>query len=84
LNDPVYVEMADALAQRVMDSVGDFEARLDYGFQLVLGRDPEADERGQFAAFDGELGRTGKTDERVRWRSIAQVLLNLDETITKE
>jgi hypothetical protein len=84
LNDPVYVEMADALAQRVMDLAGDFEARLDSCFQLVLGREPDADERGRFAAFDSELGRTGKTDERDRWRSIAQVLLNLDETITKE
>ena len=84
LNDPAYVEMADALAQRVMDLVGDFEARLEYGFQLVLGREPEFDERGRFAAFDGELGRAGKMDDRERWRSIAQVLLNLDETITKE
>ena len=84
LNDPAYVEMADALAQRVIDLVGDFEARLEYGFQLVLGREPEFDERGRFAAFDGELGRAGKMDDRERWRSIAQVLLNLDETITKE
>ncbi|MDA7510361.1 DUF1549 and DUF1553 domain-containing protein [Verrucomicrobia bacterium] len=84
LNDPAYVEMADALAQRVIDLVGDFEARLEYGFQLVLGREPEFDERGRFAAFDGELGRAGKMDERERWRSIVQVLLNLDETITKE
>jgi hypothetical protein len=84
LNDPVYVEMADMLAERVMGSVGDFEARLEYGFQLVLGREPDAEERRQFAAFDGELGRAGKSDEQDRWRSIAQVLLNLDETITKE
>ena len=84
LNDPVYVEIADALAQRVVDLAGDFEARLECAFQLVLGRGPESDEWGRFAAFDDALDRTEKVSERDRWRSIAQVLLNLDETITKE
>ena len=84
LNDPVYVEMADALALRVMASDLDFESRLKFGFQLVLSRKPDREEVERFADLDRELKQMGKLEERARWRSISQVLLNLDESITKE
>ena len=47
LNDPVYVEAADALAQRVLTerSTADIDARIDYAFQLCTARMPSIDER---------------------------------------
>ncbi|MBL9135445.1 MAG: PSD1 domain-containing protein [Verrucomicrobiales bacterium] len=51
LNDPVYVEAARALAQRILAKGGpDTDARLRYAFRLVLGRDPTPSERAVLAA----------------------------------
>jgi hypothetical protein len=45
MNDVTYLEASRALAQRMMESGGASAAsRLSYGFRLVLGRDPSADE----------------------------------------
>ena len=45
LNDPVYIEAAQALGRRIMRYAGnDIDAGLVYGFQLALSRPPEADE----------------------------------------
>ncbi len=84
MNDPAFVSMADALAQRVMAVEDGFAARLNWAFRLVLGRAPKSEERVRFARFNQDLMSGGVDTERKRWRSIAQVLLNLDETITKE
>jgi hypothetical protein len=40
LNDPVYVEAAQAMARRVMKEDGDTSARMRYAFRLVLTRPP--------------------------------------------
>ena len=47
LNDPIYVEAARVLAERLLrESPGDdFDARLGFAFQQVLQRTPSADER---------------------------------------
>ena len=47
LNDPVYVEAADALARRVLTerSSVDVDRKIDYAFQLCTARTPSADER---------------------------------------
>ncbi|MCP4856448.1 MAG: DUF1553 domain-containing protein [Fuerstiella sp.] len=47
LNDPVYVEAAEALARRVLTerSTADVDRKLDYAFQLCTARTPSADER---------------------------------------
>ncbi|MDA1266375.1 MAG: DUF1553 domain-containing protein, partial [Planctomycetota bacterium] len=44
LNDPTYVEAARALAQRVLDEREGDDARLERAFQLVLQRQPSAQE----------------------------------------
>ena len=79
LNDPVYVEAAQALAQRILreskDSVP--EARIRYGFRLAIAREP----RPQEMAVLKKLFEASKADNA--WFSIATALLNLDETITK-
>ena len=46
LNDPVFFEAAQALATRVLEETsGGLPERMDYAFELVLGRPPSAHER---------------------------------------
>ncbi len=47
LNDPVYVEAAEALARRVLTerSTVDVDRKIDYAFQLCTARTPSVDER---------------------------------------
>ena len=56
LNDPVYVEAAQALARRVMKEDGDTSARMRYAFRLVLTRPPT----------DTEVKRLVELFEKVR------------------
>jgi hypothetical protein len=75
LNDEAFYECARALSERIKrEASGDDAQRVDYGFQLCVSRKPSADERERLL----DLART--TD----WPTVARVLLNLDETITRE
>jgi hypothetical protein len=81
LNDQASYEFAEALAQRVIRERKDDKARLSRAFQLCLSRQPS----------DGETERLQKLLEEMRpdgeeksWATVARVLLNLDETITRE
>jgi hypothetical protein len=76
LNDPVFYEAAEALAYRVdHEAAGDFNAKLDYAFALVLSRKPSDHERARLEEYykqpDG-------------WLGVSRVLLNLDEFVTRE
>jgi hypothetical protein len=49
LNDPVFLEAAQALAVRVMNEAGDQNGRLERMFRLCLGRQPRPAERDRIA-----------------------------------
>lgn len=106
LNDPVYVEAARALAQRVMiEAPSEPAQRIAYAFRLCTARTPGEAElavllrlyRQQLANYQadraaamklvstGESPRPEQLDvsELAAWTAVANVLLNLDETITK-
>ncbi|MBL9124646.1 MAG: PSD1 domain-containing protein [Planctomycetaceae bacterium] len=115
LNDPAYVECAQALARRGLlepESGADLPARLRYLFRLCLARDPGADESAQLAALwrdardhfaadptaaarlvSRESEAAAATESAngpaldpvdwAAWTVVANVLLNLDELITK-
>ncbi len=94
LNDPVYVDAAHALADRVLAErrQSSFPDQLDYAFRLCTARMPTPAERKVLdQLFREQLELSGRPEaasdssERVReaWRSVASVLLNLHETITK-
>ena len=103
LNDPAYVEMAQAFSKRIVsyDAGRNDRQRAEYAFQLAVSRKPQADEvaplleivqsqRERFSK-DKQAARqlVGKADhdskdlvELASWFYVANILLNLDETIT--
>ncbi|MFT5301936.1 MAG: hypothetical protein ACI814_002749 [Mariniblastus sp.] len=95
LNDPVYVEAAQSLAKRVMkEKTGDtLDTRLDFAFQLCTARTPTDEERNTLRELHSRqlkthqkhsTGTKAPDPELEAWRSVATVLLNLHETITKD
>ena len=107
LNDPVFVEAARALGERMLTEGGSVTTdRLAYGFELSTSRLPTPEELGVLTselerqrstfALDpaaaerllsvGHSLRNEKIDavEHAAWTNIASIMLNLDETITKE
>ncbi len=88
LNDPVHVEAARALAERVLRKVpsGD-EARLIRAFRLCVARPPREKELAILTRLlkAQRTARTGKPRaEELAWVDVASALLNLEETITRE
>jgi hypothetical protein len=107
LNDPVFVEAAQAMALRVWKEGGASEpSRIDYAFRLCTGRKPRPEEAATVSSLLDEQSKyfEDHTTAAVRvashdpknptedvnlhrvaaWTVVARVLLNMDETITKE
>ncbi len=107
LNDPVFVEAAQALAMRTWEHGGPNDrARLQFAFELCTGRQPQPKEMAVLSSllqdenqfFENRTARAVQVAsadvknppqdvnlERVAaWTMVTRVLLNLDETITKE
>jgi hypothetical protein len=106
LNDPQYIEAAQALARRIMSSGSkDVYERVAYAFRLCLGRRPTRKESERLVAlYAREMSNfsehpvsaanmatsessaapvTMGVSELAAWTVVANVLLNLDEMITK-
>jgi hypothetical protein len=110
LNEPLFVESAQALALRTIREGGENDdARLTYAFRRCLSRPPSDAERRELLALlsrearhfaegwvnarDAAFADPSKLPELpegtnpthvAAWTMVARVLLNLDETITKE
>ncbi len=85
LNDPAFVEAARALGRR-MQRTGSVDAGLVLGFRACTARIPDARELNRLRAlFTDELARSdGDAAGYDRaWTIVGNVLLNLDETLTK-
>jgi cytochrome c551/c552 len=78
LNDPVFFEAAEALAEKTA-AVNNDAARAKQLFALVLLREPSAREQERMSSF-----LTRKAADELRWVMLASSLLNLDEFITRE
>ena len=106
LNDPIYVEAARVLGQRIMKEGGPtVQEKLKFAFKLCTAREPRPEElqvlakiyerqlekyrRDAKAALKlvsvGESPRPANLDvsELAAWTAIGNVLLNLDEVVTK-
>ena len=83
LNDPTYVEAARAFAGRIVSEGGtDTARRIVWAFRQALGRDPRVDEAATVSALFGKHSAPPAT-ELDAWTSVARVILNLHETITR-
>jgi hypothetical protein len=101
LNDPVYIEAAQGLARRMMQSGSSISDRIRSGFEICLARDPNSQEVNRLSVLFGEaLSDYAKSPEKSKqmasldkaqpetvelaaWTTVANVLLNLDETLMK-
>lgn len=83
LNETISIEAAKALAQRMQKEGGTTpETQIAYGFELCTGRKPSPKELATLSAL---MGRQAARKEQLDAPTIvARVLLNLDETVTKE
>ena len=84
LNDPIFVEAAGSFAKRILgEAPRDNAARLEFAFRLCLCRKPDDEERARFLAFIDEQSKRHADDHTAAWTSVATVLMNLDETLTR-
>jgi hypothetical protein len=84
LNDQGFFEFARALAARVLnEGPADDAGRVAYAFRLCVGRLPKERER-QVLLRLLQREREAATPDATAWTSVARVLLNLDEFITRE
>lgn len=84
LNEPFFLEIAKGLAQLTLQEGGfTDDSRITYAFRRCVSRPPQAAELNELKAFLAKQ-RTRNADPLPSWTALARVLLNLDETITKE
>ena len=97
LNDSGFFEYAQGLAARIIrECPGDDAEKLRHAFRVCLSRDPSERELARLQAFLARQQSDLKADlpeakqlspdapDLAPWVMTARVLLNLDETITKE
>lgn len=85
LNDPAFFAAAKALANRVLREAGpEAEARAAHAFRLATARRPSAAELAPLLRFYRDEAARFAGDDAAAWTMVANVVLNLDETMTKE
>ncbi|MBX3118885.1 MAG: PSD1 domain-containing protein [Fimbriimonadaceae bacterium] len=94
LNDKAYLEAATALANRMDKADPEIKKKLNFGFRLCTGRHAQAAEMNRLIAAYNQLHdrykkspeeakKLGGSPEMAALTMIGNILLNLDETITK-
>jgi len=94
LNDPVYYQAAEALAQRMIDGQRSLDARIKLGARLVLSRDPTDLELAALRALFQKTAAvpalqpaaatlTGNSRQLTAMTAVASVLINLDASLTR-
>ena len=84
LNDAAFHEFAEALGQRLLkEAPGNEKQRIERGFLLCTSRLPTRKEQERLLELVQAERKSG-SEEPVVWRTVARVLLNLDETVTRE
>ena len=87
LNDAGFYEFAQAMAARVLREGSKSDAeRIEYAFRTCLSRAPSATEKQRLIELLAQQLAVEQGEQRqlAAWTTVARVLLNLDETITRE
>jgi hypothetical protein len=85
LNETLSMEASQHLAQRMTEAAkGDDHAAIVHGFKLCTSRTPSNKEQTLLLALLQQQRQSAKPDAIAPMVTLARVLLNLDETITKE
>lgn len=84
LNDPAFIEAAEALASRLTHECdGSTADRIAHGLRLCLAREPSAEEINVLVRlFDSER-QAGQGSDHTAWNVVSNVLLNMHATICK-
>ncbi|WP_395744256.1 PSD1 and planctomycete cytochrome C domain-containing protein [Prosthecobacter sp.] len=83
LNDSAYVEFAQALAARLVKEARTDDTRIGHAYELCLSRPPLDRERQALGRLLSAERAAGASEAQA-WQAVARVMLNLDETITRE
>jgi mono/diheme cytochrome c family protein len=83
LNAEAFIECAEGLAGRLIEAGGGDDERLELAFRSCLARAPSDLERDRLRLLLTQARAEGQ-DERAAWTTLARVLMNLDEFITRE
>jgi hypothetical protein len=84
LNDPIYVEAAQAFAKDIVANGGkDLNAQLDWAFQRALNRTPDKQERKIVTDLHKRYLARNRGNTEGAMTTVARTILNLHETITR-
>ena len=84
LNDPTYVEAAQAFAGNILRDGGrSLDQKLDWAFLRAVGRKPVSDERRILTDLHRKSLRRFGQDPQAAMTAVARAILNLHETITR-
>jgi hypothetical protein len=84
LNNPVFAECAEALARRTEGAPGNRREKITFAFRICFARSPAREELNRLEQLLLETQKTAGATEAQAWRVVADVLLNLDEFVTRE
>ncbi len=74
LNDPMFIEIAEAFGKAIAESSGEVEEKITKAFRHALTRPPTAAELQRLREFH---------EQHASWAALARALLSLDEAVTK-